>query len=180
MLGKMRLARRPWPAGFTLIEMMVVIAIITILASIAVPSFNSLFDRSRLRGAADALFGDLQFARMEAIRNNQVVFVNFKTGSSWCYGMKVGSACDCSQPSTDANYCSLKLANAGGNAGVTLSSTTFSADPSFDPVQGLATQAGSATFTSTGSAQAQIGLSLLGTVSLCTPSGAISAGYSAC
>lgn len=180
MLDKMKPARRHCASGFTLVEMMVVIAIITILASVAIPSFGSFFDRHRLRGAADTLFGDLQFARMEAIRNNQFVFVNIKTGSSWCYGMKVGSACDCSKPSSDANYCSLKLVNANGNTGTTLSTSTFAADPSFDPVQGLASQAGSATFTSTANAQAQISLSLLGMVSLCTPSGSASVGYAAC
>lgn len=167
-------------SGFTLIEMMVVIAIISIIASIAVPSFSTFFDRYRLRGAADAMFGDLQAARMEALRNNGTVFVNIATGANWCYGMKLGSSCDCTKASTDANYCSLKLVNAQTNSGVTMASSAFSADPSIDPLQGLVSQAGNVVFQSTAGTQAQVGLSLLGLVSICTPSGSSSAGYPSC
>lgn len=180
MLGKMKTPSPLRNSGFTLIEMMVVITIISIIASVAVPSFSSLFDRYRLRGAADALFGDLQAARMEAIRSNSTVYVNFATGANWCYGMKTGSDCDCTKPSSDANYCSLKLVSAQTNNGVTLSANAFASPPSIDPVQGLVSQAGSVTFQSTAGAQAQVGLSLLGMVSICTPSGGASAGYSSC
>ena len=117
MLGKMKHVSSLRKSGFTLIEMMVVIAIISIVASVAVPSFSSLFDKYRLRGAADALFGDLQAARMEAIRSNSTVYVNFVTGANWCYGMKAGSSCDCTKPYSDENYCSQKLVTAQSNSG---------------------------------------------------------------
>ena len=180
MLGKMKDLLRHRQSGFTLIEMMVVIVIISIIASVAIPSFSSFFDRYRLRGAADALFGDLQAARMEAIRNNSTVYVNFATGANWCYGMKLGSSCDCTKPASDADYCSLKLVNAQTNTGVTMASNAFTADPTIDPLQGLVSPAGIVTFQSTAGTQAQVGLSLLGMVSICTPSGSNSAGYSSC
>lgn len=166
--------------GFTLVEVMVGLAILGVLAALAFPSVVGLIDKYRLRGAVDILSGDFQFARMESIRNNQPVFISVATGAAWCYGMKLDSACDCTQPSTDPAYCSLKLVNYLEDEGVTLSSQTLPANVSFDPQQGLLSQGGAVVLQSRLLRQAQVELSHLGTVSICTPTGATSAGYPPC
>lgn len=167
--------------GFTLIELLVTVLIAAVLASLAFPSVVGLIDKYRLRGAADNLVGDLQFARMEAIRNNQPVFVDISTGAAWCYGMKLGSApCDCTQTSAAPGYCALKLVRHSENSNVTLTSQSFPSDPSFDPQQGLSSQAGEVLLQSRLGRQARLSLNRLGMVSLCTPSGASSAGYPPC
>ena len=59
--------------GFTLIEMIVVITLITILVALGVPSYRYVTTTSRVAGEVNALLGDLQFARAEAIKEGQPV-----------------------------------------------------------------------------------------------------------
>lgn len=56
--------------GFTLVELMVTIAVAAILIMIAVPNFSSIVNANRLTTAADAVVGGLNVARMEAIKRN--------------------------------------------------------------------------------------------------------------
>ncbi|WP_119154609.1 GspH/FimT family pseudopilin [Caldimonas tepidiphila] len=77
--------RRPVrsPRGLTLIESMVVLAVMAILATQAAPAFNSFLAASRLRGAASQLTTDLRNARSEAVTRNTEVTVTFSaTGYS--------------------------------------------------------------------------------------------------
>ena len=66
--------------GFTLIELMVVIAIAGILVSLAAPSFTNLTKNSRMRSEANALIGAFAFARTEAIKRGNNVFIGARTG----------------------------------------------------------------------------------------------------
>ncbi len=56
--------------GFTLVELMVTIAVLAIIMALAVPSFTGLIRSSRLTGAANELVASVQLARSEAVRLN--------------------------------------------------------------------------------------------------------------
>ena len=57
-------------AGFTLIELMVTIAVVAILAAIALPSFQSSLRSNRVATTTNEMIASLSLARSEAIRNN--------------------------------------------------------------------------------------------------------------
>jgi type IV fimbrial biogenesis protein FimT len=63
--------------GFTLIELMVVIAIVAIVASMSAPPILRWRTDAKLRGAVSNLRGDLELAKQRAIRENSFVAVLF-------------------------------------------------------------------------------------------------------
>jgi type IV fimbrial biogenesis protein FimT len=56
--------------GFTLVELLTVLAVISILVSAAVPMFSGIAETMRLNAAARDFMAHLQFARGEAIKRN--------------------------------------------------------------------------------------------------------------
>lgn len=73
-------------SGFTLVELMVTLAVAAILATMAAPSFTALLNSNRLGGAANELVAALQTARMEAVRRNARVLVCRSEDGSTCAG----------------------------------------------------------------------------------------------
>lgn len=73
-------------AGFTLIELMVVVAVLGVIALLAGPSFLDMIVMQRLRGINAQLVTDLQFARSEAVAQGKIVRVNFGSATDrTCY-----------------------------------------------------------------------------------------------
>lgn len=68
-------AARGRQSGFTLVELMVVVAIAAILAALAVPSFRSFINSTRQSSAVMQLVSDLNLGRSEAIKRNAHVLV---------------------------------------------------------------------------------------------------------
>ncbi|MBS0325151.1 MAG: GspH/FimT family pseudopilin [Proteobacteria bacterium] len=67
--------------GFTLVELMVVLAIIAILLILGTPLFSTFVANSRIRTAAEVFANALSQARIEAIKRNEPV--EFLMSSGW-------------------------------------------------------------------------------------------------
>ncbi|WP_313320384.1 GspH/FimT family pseudopilin [Stenotrophomonas sp.] len=72
--------------GFSLVELVVTVAIAAILAAIAIPSFRSIINSSRLTSHANELVASLQLARSEAIKRNARVSVCGSADGATCGG----------------------------------------------------------------------------------------------
>lgn len=81
---------RARPSGFTLVEVVITLAIIAIAGMLAVPEFTSLMANRRVVGVADDLFGTLLYARSEAIRQNQSIQV-LPIGGNWSNGWQMAN-----------------------------------------------------------------------------------------
>lgn len=73
-------------SGFTLLELMITVAIAAILAAIAIPSFRTFILNSRRAEISNDLLVTLQHARSEAIRRGQTVSVCASADGSSCVG----------------------------------------------------------------------------------------------
>jgi type IV fimbrial biogenesis protein FimT len=70
--------------GFTLLELMITIALASILLTIAIPSFRYVTNANRISGEVNGLLGDLQFARAEAIKEGRYVTVCISSDGNTC------------------------------------------------------------------------------------------------
>ena len=72
--------------GFSVTELMVVVAIVAVLLAIGVPSYRSVTNSYRLSAEVNGLLGDLQYARSEAIKTGQPVTTCVSTDGATCAG----------------------------------------------------------------------------------------------
>jgi type IV fimbrial biogenesis protein FimT len=78
-------------AGFSIIELMVVVAIIGLLAAIAAPNLGGMVRKQRVRAASFDVFSSLTLARSEAVKRNAAVTMT-PAGGDWARGWTITDA----------------------------------------------------------------------------------------
>jgi len=102
-------------SGFTLTELLLVVAIVAILASFALPSFKSLTQSQQVKNASFELYASLSLTRSEAIKRNcdvtitpQNYSVSFPTPTHNEVGWVIASSASCTTAATIRNQAQLK------------------------------------------------------------------------
>lgn len=159
--------------GLTLIELMVALAIVAVLMTLALPSFGSILARHRLKAAAEQMAADLGELRLLAAQRGQTMHLNVQPGAQWCYALATVSGCDCRV----AQSCRMKTVRAIDHPGVTLAE---GGEVTVDPhVIGPVLHGGQALLRSAEGATLRVGLTPLGRPKVCAPGGA-QGGYPGC
>lgn len=182
------------PEGFSLLELMIVIVVASVLLAIAMPAWQGIGDRGKVRGAVQAFADDLAYARSESLARGTDAPVSLAIvtddAQDWCYAITTNSSCDCRvDDPEEPGFCALAIA--GEQATRMTGSATYGADVSlsevsFAPVDGIPTvrfdslrrlaTTGSAVF-SIRQYSARVSLGALGQVTACSDSGL---GYEPC
>ena len=162
--------------GFTLVELLVTLAIAALLAGVAAPAMARFIDNARLRAATGDLARELVLARNHAYTFRKPIYFNVTvTGATWCYGWGETADCDCRSTrstcqtlesdltrehlQTSADYPQIRLVP--GNNRRTSRVLRFS------PVRGTAT--GTTLELGNRSRQTRVIISILGRVRTCSP-----------
>lgn len=113
-------------SGFTLIELMVVVAVIGILAAFSLPSYTQMIQNTRIKTAAESIQNGLQVARAEAVKRNQPVQFDLRgSDSAWTICVAPASgAC----PATD-NASTIQSRGAGEGSSTDIDVAVNNAGP---------------------------------------------------
>ena len=169
--------------GFTLVELMITLAVTAILVTVATPNFSSFFERKRLVSAAETISQQLQYARTESIARSANVIVKFTgggAGNAWQMGMTDKADCTPTDALTDADPCTLTVSGTPvlhrrDNTDFTdIDITSAAVTLIFNNIRGTVSPAQDIILKSTRNEvyEMQVKVSLLGQVKICSPVGA--------
>ena len=167
-------------SGFTLVELIVAMAVISTTLGVAVPSFQSMTDRYRIKGAAEAVLYSLHTARTQAIKSNSAITAAFQTGNNWEASLSDSATCAIDSATCVGDEWTNKTLG-DEFKGTEISATTFVGDnTTFDPKRGTA-NSGAITLTLNAYA-VQVQLNVLGNPKYCADNAATANafGYPAC
>jgi type IV fimbrial biogenesis protein FimT len=80
--------------GFSLVELMITVALIGILTAIAIPSYREWIQNTRIRTTAESIQNGLQNAKAQALRKNARVIFTLANDASWTIGCVTAVAAD--------------------------------------------------------------------------------------
>jgi type IV fimbrial biogenesis protein FimT len=117
--------------GFTLVELMVTIAIVVIILGLSIPSLSHLGNRFRLKGAGNECYATLQQARMEAMRSASsftIVFEQPINSTNYDLVLFRDANNNCSFDPGEQVVSRINLGNAGSSLGISANSFSTNGD----------------------------------------------------
>jgi len=191
--------------GFTLLELLITIALVAVLATLSLPGMQNFFDRERLIGATEQIYSHLQQARIEAIARSIPIYakVEVSTTGDLQYGISQRDGCVLSQGVDDDDACVLVRDDskdddvAKGNfvsgvgaedlmlmsfdisefTGVSASDVDFQIK--FEPMRGTASASNEINLSTALGRELRIEIGLLGQLKICSPNDSVD-GYNSC
>lgn len=176
--------------GFTLIELIVTLAVLAVLLVAAAPAFGDFFDRYRLRGAVDDAISVIANARASSVKSNRDVSITFGGGTgdgAWCVGanqaaapsggnpIPAAAACDCAVATeciVEGGRLAVDLGKHGDVSMTPLGAFTFNSRLGTAVNAGAITAPASVTFTSpTDKYDLRLDVTALGQSRMCVPAG---------
>jgi len=157
--------------GFTMLELLVVMTVVSILAASAIPTFNYISEKNKMESAVEQIVSDLQLIRYEAMKSHQSTYVSFTDGANWCYGLSSVSGCDCGV----ADSCQIndkeKVRSVSTLDDVSVTNTFPGDETGFEYRRGIAEKPGEITVTSSEDKKVIITLSPIGRITACSDDG---------
>jgi len=137
--------------GFTIIELMITIAVVAIITSLALPSYQTIMEKRQVTSAAEQIGAFLSAVQIEAVKRNESIAVRYQRTDSdtWCLGLVTVAAgstsntpCDCSVAAGQADACEIDgelrvFSNANLNRPDIMDNMDGDGAFVFDPVRGL-------------------------------------------
>ena len=133
--------------GFTVIELMITIAVIAVAVSLALPSYRALIEKRQVTSGAEQLTAFLSSAQLEAVKRNRDVAIRCSLAAESCETFELGD-----NDSSTADDLSLRIVNfcgdsnspsCGANIKADVDAIDYGGDDSeviFDPVRGMLDQ----------------------------------------
>ena len=106
--------------GFSLIELMIAVVLVSIVVALGVPSYMIWIQNTRIRNAAESIQSGIQAARAEAVRRNTSVQFDLRgTNSAWTVCVTPAAPGSCPDPD-DATTIQSRTIKEGSSADITV------------------------------------------------------------
>jgi len=123
--------------GFSVIELMIAVAVIAIITSLALPSYRSLIEKRQVTSGAEQVSAFLSAAQTEAIKRNQEVSIVCAVDTGQCEAWALGKDVDADDD--DESLRMLQFVNLKADV-VAVDYESDDLQVVFDPVRGMLRQ----------------------------------------